>query len=175
ATHWYDIPGLEIWKWFNLLLFVSALIFVLRRPLGSAFQKRSETIIAELTRAKKERDAALEKLKSIEARIASSESEAQRIREEAKLEAAEERRRIEHSTEEEIERLSQQAQREIERTVKAARLEMRQYAAEQSVLLAEQMIRQGIRPEDETHLFNEFLLEVESEVEGEVKVGGVRQ
>lgn len=160
AAHWYDIPELEIWKWFNLFLFVGLLIFILRKRFGPLYQRRRDSIIAELTRAITERDAALEKLKSVEARIAGSKDEARSIKEEAILEAAEERRRIQHSTEEEITRLGQQAQREIERTAKAARLEMRQYAAEQSVLLAERMIRQGIKPEDETHLFNEFIREV---------------
>ena len=56
--------------------------------------------------------------------------------------------------------LSEQAQREIEGASKAARAELRAYAAEQSVRLAEELIRREIRPEDDARLMNGYVEEL---------------
>ena len=51
-------------------------------------------------------------------------------------------------------KVRQQAQREIENAGKAARHELRRFTAEQSVRLAEEMIRRELRPDDDTRLIN---------------------
>ncbi len=48
----------------------------------------------------------------------------------------------------EISKLREQARREIEGAAKAAKKELRRFAAQQSVELAEKVIRTDIRPED---------------------------
>ena len=75
-------------------------------------------------------------------------------------EAAEERERIARSTEMEIAKLSEQAQREIERAGKAAKHELRRYTAEQSVRLAEEMIRREMKPEDDARLIDSNIREL---------------
>jgi F0F1-type ATP synthase membrane subunit b/b' len=62
-------------------------------------------------------------------------------------------------------KLREQAQREIESAGKVARQELRRQAAEESVRLAEEMIRRDIRPEDEARLIGEYVEEL----------GGVRR
>jgi F-type H+-transporting ATPase subunit b len=74
------------------------------------------------------------------------------IKENSVREAAEERERIARSTETEITKLSEQALREIERAGKAAKKELRRYAAEKSVHLAEEIVRREMRPEDDARL-----------------------
>src|SRR5207248_11241864 len=113
---WWDYPGFELWKFINLAIFVSALVYILTRKvkLGEAFKTRRETIKQELARAQKERDAAIAKLKEVEERLARLDNEVVAIQEQSKREAAEERERIASSTEVEITKLSQQGQREIE-------------------------------------------------------------
>lgn len=144
----------------NLLLFVGLLIYVLRRPVGQAFRDRREAIRRELMEAQEERNAALAKLQEVEGRLSRLDAEVEAIRTQAQREAAEERARIERSTEEEIRKVREQAQREIESASKAARAELRAYAAEQSVRLAEEMIRRDIRPEDDARLVSEYVEEL---------------
>lgn len=144
----------------NLLLFAGLLVYILRRPVGQAFRDRREGIRRELMRAQEERNAALAKLEEVEGRLARLDSEVEAIRAQAQREAAEERARIERSTEEEIRKVREQAQREIESAGKAARAELREYAAEQSVRLAEEMIRRDIRPEDDARLMSEYVEEL---------------
>ncbi len=141
----------------NLLLFITAMYFLLRRPLGEAFRARREGIRRDLMRAQEERNAALEKLRDVEGRLARLDSEVEAIRLQSSREAAEERARIERSTEEDIRKIREQAQREIESASKTAQAELRAYAAEQSVRLAEEIIRREIRPEDDARLVNEYV------------------
>ena len=159
---WWDYPGLELWKFVNLALFAGGLIYVLTRKvkLGEAFKTRRETIKQELAKAQQERDAALTKLKEVEDRLARLDSEVSTIREQSKQEAAEERERISKSTEVEVARLSEQARREIERAGKAAKHELRLYAAQTSVRMAEEIIRREIKPEDDARLLHRNVQEL---------------
>jgi F0F1-type ATP synthase membrane subunit b/b' len=157
-----DYPGFEAWKFVNLAVFVGIIIFILTRKvnLGEAFRARRDNIKQELARAQQERDAAVAKLEEVEERLARLDTELAEISERSKREAAEERERIAGSTETEIAKLSEQAQREIESAGKTARHELRRYAAEQSVRLAEEMIRREIKPEDDARLIDSNIREL---------------
>lgn len=163
---WWNKPGLELWKFFNLALFVIVIVYILTRKvkLGEALKARREAIRRELARAQEERNAALAKLEDVEARLARLDQEMAAIREQARREADEERERIRLATEDEARKMREQAQREIESAGKAARQQLREFAAEQSVRLAEEMIRRDIRPEDDARLLS---LEIE-------ELGGVK-
>lgn len=144
----------------NLLLFVVVIYLLLRRPIGEAFRARQEGIRRDLMRAQEERDAALAKLAEVEGRLASLDAEVEAIRTQAQRDAQEERVRIERSTEEELRKLQEQARREIESAGKTARAELRAYTAEQSVRLAEEIIRREMRPEDDARLVREYVEEL---------------
>jgi F0F1-type ATP synthase membrane subunit b/b' len=165
AAPWWNIPSFEVWRWINLLIFAGLFIYILRRPVSEALRARREGIRRELMRAQEERNAALAKLEEVEARLSRLDEEVRSVREQSEREATEERERIRRSTEEETRKLREQAQREIESAGKAARADLREFAAEQSVRLAEKMIRRDIRPEDDARLVN---LRVE-------ELGGVRR
>jgi ATP synthase F0 subunit b len=147
-------------KLVNLLLFVGLMYYFLRRPIKEAFRARQESIRDELMRAQEERDAAVAKLKEVEGRLARLDTEVETIRMHAQKEAAEERVRVEQATEEEMRKIREQARREIESAAKVARAELRAFTAEQSVKLAEEMIRRDIRPEDDAHLVREYVEEL---------------
>lgn len=152
------VPDLSTFaRLFNLALFVGVMVYFLRRPLGEALRARRENIRRDLMRAQEERDAALAKLEEVDARLAMLEGEVETVRAQAEREAAAERERIERSAEEDSRKLREQAQREIESAGKAAKQELRRYAAEQSVKLAEEMIRAGMRPEDDARLVRAYV------------------
>jgi len=158
ALHYLDYPGFEGWKFFNLALFVGALVLVLKRAnISNAFRTRGESIKSELEKARSERDAALAKLKEVEDRLAGLNEQVSAIKDRSKAEARDERKRIAQSTREEISKLSTQAQREIENAAKAAKSDLRKFAAEQSVLMAEELIKRDIKPEDDARLMAENL------------------
>ena len=162
GTPWWDYPGFELWKFANLAVFVAVMVYILTRKakLGEVFQSRRESIKLELARAQQERDAALAKLKEVEERLARLDTEVATIKERSVREAAEERERISQSTETEITKMSEQALREIESAGKAAKKELRRYAAEQSVHLAEEIVRREMRPEDDARLIGNNIEEL---------------
>lgn len=147
-------------KLVNLLLFVGVALYFLRRPIKEAFRARQGSIREELMRAEEEKAAAVAQLEEVEGRLARLDAEVAAIRAQAQKDAAEERARIERATEEEMRKIREQARREIESAGKAARAELRTFAAEQSVQMAEQMIRREIRPEDDEHLAKEYVAEL---------------
>ena len=158
---WQDLVP-TIATTFNLLLFVGLLYFLMTRvfKIGDAFRGRQEGIRNDLMRAEQERNAAVAKLKEVEARLARLDTEIEAIRSQAQKEAVEERARVERSTDEEIRKIREQARREIESTAKAARAELRAFAAEQSVKFAEELIRREIGPEDDARLVGEYVEEL---------------
>ena len=159
-TPWYNYPGWEVWRFFNLLLFVGALIFLLRRPISASLMARRDAIRQELMRAQEERRAALAKLEEVEARLARLDAEIETVRAQARREADAERENITRATAEETRRLRDQARREIESAGKVARQDLRRYAAEQSVRMAEELIRRDIRAEDDTRLMKDYIGEL---------------
>jgi len=159
---WWDYPGFELWKFLNLAIFVIAMVVAMRKFFGvpEMFRNRKESIRAELEKARTERDAALAKLKEVEERLASLDSQVAALKERSMTEAREEHERIARSTEDEIAKLTAQAQREIENAGTVARTDLRRFTAEQSVRLAEEMIKRDIRPDDDARLFKRGLEEM---------------
>ena len=152
---WLNYPGLELWKFVNLLVFIACALYLHRRfgrPIREALRARSEGIKRELLRAREERDQALAKLAEVESRFANLDAEVARVKEKARAEADEEKQRISHATEEEIAKIREQAKREIESAGKAARQELRKFAAQESVRLAEGILEREIGPDDDTRL-----------------------
>jgi len=159
---WWDYPGFELWKFLNLTIFVIVMVVAMRKFFGvpEMFRNRKETIKAELEKARTERDAALAKLKEVEERLASLDSQVAALKERSMTEAREEHERIARSTQDEIAKLTAQAQREIENAGTVARTDLRRFTAEQSVRLAEEMIKRDIRPDDDARLFKRGLEEM---------------
>ena len=152
---WWNYPGLELWKFVNLFLFIVAALLLHRwkgRPIREWLRSRSEEIKRELQRARDERDQALAKLAEVEARFEALESEVASINERARVEAEAEKQRISSATELEIRKIREQATREIESAGKAARNELRRFAAQESVRLAEEILQREISPEDDVRL-----------------------
>ncbi len=149
---WWDYPGLEVWKFVNLFLFAGGMVYLLKRPLSEAFRARREGIRRELLKAREERDQALAKLADIQRRLDLLDSEIAVIREHSQFEAQTEQERIMRDTEQEILKLKEQSQREIVSAGKVAKHELRRFAAQQSVRLAEEIVRREIGSDDDARL-----------------------
>lgn len=160
---WVNYPGLELWKFVNLLIFVVCAFYLHRRfgrPIREALRSRGERIKHDLARAQEERDQALAKLAEVESRFAELDAEVAAIEERAKLEGEAERERIRLATEQEISRIREQAKREIESAGKAARQELRRFAAMESVRLAEEILKIELGPEDDARLTRKSVREL---------------
>jgi len=148
-----------LWRVINLLVFVIILVYVLRSKvrIGQVFDTRAASIVKELEQAKRDKQESQERLKELEARLNKLDQEIADIRAEAERESAREAERIRQTASADAEKIRQTAQREIEGAMKAARGELRAFVADQSVALAEGMIRREIRSDDNTRMVNKFI------------------
>lgn len=154
---WWNYPGFELWKFVNLAVFVGVAVLIhhrLGRPIRQALRSRAERIKLELKTALAERDNALRKLKEVEARLSRLDEEVASVAEQAGSEAEAESERIKRSTEAEMAKLREQGQREIETAAKIAKQELRRFAAEQSIKLAEESVRRELTAEDDIRLID---------------------
>ena len=157
---WLNYPGLEVWKFVNLTIFIVLGIIFLRSKINQGLLARRGAIQQELVAAKTERDEALAKVAEADTLLSRLDDAVSTVHEQARQEAEQERQRLATGTEREIEKLKLQAQREIERADKLARKELRQYLAKRSVDLARESLRSRIRPEDDTLLIKESIGEL---------------
>lgn len=160
---WWNYPGLELWKFVNLLLFILCGFYLHRRfgrPIKEGLRARSEAIKRELKRAKEERDQALAKLSEVESRFANLDGEVSKVKERSAAEIEAERERIRSTTEGELARMRDQAKREIESTGKTVRHELRQFAAQESVRMAEEILKKEIGPDEHARLTNRSIEEL---------------
>jgi F-type H+-transporting ATPase subunit b len=149
---WGDLLTPAVAKTINLAIFIGAGYLLLRKPTREFFAARLAGVRQVLERAAKEKDAATRKMAELEARINRLGEEVGSIRERTALEAEAERRRIEAETESDIARIRQIAQREIGLATQEAISDLREYAARQSVEIAEQIISREIKPDDDARL-----------------------
>ncbi|HEU4836337.1 MAG TPA: ATP synthase F0 subunit B [Pyrinomonadaceae bacterium] len=160
GIEWYNYPGLELWKFANLAIFLAAGIYVLRKPINRALLARRGTIERELVTAQEEREKAVARVAEADSLLSRLDDDVRTVQQQANEEAAAEKQRIAESTEREIEKLKQQAQREMQSADKLARKQLRQFLAEKSVQMARESIRTQMRPEDDTALIREGIGEL---------------
>jgi ATP synthase F0 subunit b len=147
----------------NLLLFVIILVYILRNKIkiGQVFDSRAARIAKELEQAKRDKQEAQERLAELESRLGQLDREVAEIRANAERESAREAERIKRAAEADADKIRQMTQREIEGAMRNARSELQAFVAEQSVAIAESIIRREIRPEDNARMVNKFIDELE--------------
>jgi F-type H+-transporting ATPase subunit b len=155
SYQWWNYPGFEFWKFLNLFVFITVLLLIHKRAgsfVREALRARRERIKAELEKAREERDKAVALFADVEARFQKLDSEVAAIKERSTAEAQAEKLRMEAATEEELRKIRENARREIESAGKAAQQQLRRFAAQESVRLAEDILTREIKPEDDARL-----------------------
>lgn len=136
----------------NVAIFFGILYFLLRKPARDFFAERFARIRSVLQRAAQEKAEAQARLRTIDERLAQLDSEVAKIKATAEQEAVAESERLKAQTEAEIAKIKETARREIEAAKQTALVELRQYAATNTVTLAEQIIRRELSPADDAAL-----------------------
>jgi F-type H+-transporting ATPase subunit b len=152
----------DLWRIINFVLFAVFLIYIFRNKIGigKVLDNRAVGIRKELDKAREEKAEAERKLAEVEARLQRLDTEVAQIRAEAEQEAEREAERIREAAAADAEKLKQMTAREIEGAMKAARAELRAFVAEQSVAMAEAMIKHDIKPEDNSRMLNKYVDEL---------------
>jgi F-type H+-transporting ATPase subunit b len=145
------------WKWANFLILAGGLGYLIGKNVPPLFRKQSEEIQSALAEAAKIKQEATDYAASVEARLGDLQSEIQRLRESAHSEMTAESERIRRETEHHLRRIREQTAQEVELMTRAAKDELRKYAAELAIGLAEERIRFRMNPATQQSLAEGFL------------------
>jgi len=160
GSSWFNYPGLELWKFINLAIFLGLGIYILRRPISEALGTRRAAIRQELVQAREQKERALAKMAEADSLLGRLDTDVRTVQEQSRKEADSERQRVAASASREIEKLQQQAEREMDNAVKVARKSLRQFLAQKSIEFARQRVRGQISPEADKRLIEESIGEL---------------
>ena len=132
----------------NFLILLFILWFPLKKVLPTFFKDRTEAIQKRLEESRKSTEEARRRLAEVEGRLSRLDAEIAQMRAEADSSAQAEEQRVLAAVEEERRRIVQSAEQEIAMAANAARRELKAFAADLAVDLAEKKI-QSRRPADE--------------------------
>lgn len=124
----------------NFIILAFLIYLVSKSRVPAMFRSRTEVIRKSLDEAQRSSADANRRLTNIEARLSRLDNEVAEMRAQAEREAAAEEERIRAAGEQDKVRIVQAAQTEIEAVAKNARRELKSYAADLAVALAEKRI-----------------------------------
>lgn len=159
-NRYFNIPGFELWKFLNLAIFIAVMVYILKKPLGEAFKAKRDAIRAELIRAEEEKQAAMAKLTTVEAKLAQLPTEKEQILTEAKNEAAAEKARVAAQTESDVARMKSQAESDLARLVGQQRVGLRRFSAEETIRRAEEVLKAKVDTKADAQLVRASIAEI---------------
>jgi len=133
---------------FNFAIIFGFIGWALKKNLPGMFRTRTDTIRKGMDEAKKASEEANRRLSDIEGRLSKLDSEIAEMKKKSEADAAAEEQRIRASAEEDGRKIVEAAEQEIEAAAKAARRDLKIYAAELAVSLAEKKIRVDDRTDE---------------------------
>ncbi len=146
-----------LFKVVNFAVLFFLLYKFIKKPLVNAVKERHTTLkkaLEEATEAKRLWEA---KYREYEDKLKGIEEEARRITEEIIAEANRERERILREAEEAAARIKRQAEMAVEQEIKTVTRRLKETIADLTVELAERLVRESIRPEDQERLLSEYV------------------
>ncbi len=145
----------------NFLVLFGGLAYLLRKPLGSFLQERSDLLAKTLREAKKSRAEAAKRLDEVESRMEKLDDEIEQLRREAESEGQALRQLTLEEAKKNAERLKRYAQTEIEMLTKDAIREIKEYTATVAADLARQRIQERVTEEYQSSLIDKSIERLE--------------
>jgi F0F1-type ATP synthase membrane subunit b/b' len=148
------------WPVANFIIFVGVIYYFANQPLKEYLASRSAAIRKDLVEAAELKATATAQLASIEQKLQALPGELNHLRTRGAEDIKAEEARIAAAAAADRERLLEQTRREIELQVRLAKKEILEHAADLSVQLATERIKQDVTPEDQARLVDRYLDQV---------------
>jgi F-type H+-transporting ATPase subunit b len=145
-----------VWAWANFAILAGALGYLIAKYGGPWFAARSTAIRKGIAEAEEIRKQAEDRAAEVDRKLAGLQSEIELLKAAAHNEQAAEAERIRQQTAGDLARLREHAASEIVAAGKTARLELKRYAAQLAIDLAEQKIRRQMTPDVQAALIEGF-------------------
>lgn len=157
ATPLLAAEGGELPRIINFAILATILVVVLRKPIASYLDAKTQQIREELADAKQKQDrAATESVKADEL-LQNLDAEVARAKAEAVRAAEAERERILKAAEVEAKRIQELAEKEVSAAVETGRRQLLAKAAELSVDLAHKKLQSTMTEQDQTKLIDKSI------------------
>ena len=161
----FEALAFNIWTFLfqtiNVLVVLGGLYLILWKPLKKTLASRGEKIEGDLKEAASAREKAEELLASYQQQLNQAQQEAQNILQRANEMAEVTRSEIVAQAKEEAARALEQARLELEKEKSSAIAAIRNQAADLVVAAASKVLARTLTSEDQEHLLQEALAEVE--------------
>lgn len=148
------------WPVANFIIFVGVIYYFANKPLKEYLASRSATIRKDLVEAAALKATATAQLATIEQKLQALPGELNTLRTRGAEDIKAEEARIAAAAVADRERLLEQTRREIELQVRLAKKEILEHAADLSVELATERIKQDVTPDDQSRLVDRYLDQV---------------
>ena len=146
-----------MWGVINFAVLAGLLYFLLAKKLKGFLRDRSESIKTALSEAKAAKEEAERKYREYEAMAALLDRKIVEIADELRAEGIAERDRIIEEAKKTAEKMMEQAKTTIEQEIKKAREGIRGEVANLAVIMAGEMLKREIKPDDQERLIREYL------------------
>lgn len=147
----------RIWIWANFFILAGGLGYLAAKQAGPFFKQRGEEIRKGIEDAAKTKADADARASAIEKRLSNLEADIAELRNRGAAEIAAEGERLSRETQQNVTKIQSQAQQEIAASAKSARQELKVYAADLALDLAEKKLRAELTAEADTALMRDFV------------------
>ena len=145
------------WGWLNFILLAGGLGYLIKKNGGPYFAQRSREIRKGIMEADAAREGAEAQMAEVDRRLANLQTEIEELRRGARQEAEADAERVRRESAAELAKVQMHLNEEIAAASKSATLELRRYAAELALHLAEQKIAARLTPQSQEHLVGQFV------------------
>jgi F-type H+-transporting ATPase subunit b len=152
----------DIWRVVNFVIMAGGMGYLIVKSAVPFFAARSKKIREEIVQGEEARQEAERRAAEVDRRLANLEADITNLRAASEREAEQEFERIRERTAAEIAKIQAHAEQEIAAAGKTARAELKRYAADLAIALAERKIRTRMNGETQNGLVTAFVHELET-------------
>jgi F-type H+-transporting ATPase subunit b len=152
-----------IYKWINFVILAGGLAYLLRKPLKEFFAGRSASLRKSLEDGRQALEASEAQLRAVEEKLQRFEEEMAAFKTAAQREMEAERQLLRQATAREAEKLLESLRAQMETASRQARVELKLYAAQQAVALAQQMVSERRDEASQQRLVRQFIAGLKAE------------
>lgn len=152
GSPWMDI----LYKSVNVAVLVGILVYFLRKPAAGFFRKAAQDEKNALDDVRKDERVTAQAVDDQRREIEKLHEEVERMREEARADAAAELNLMTQEANLLADKLKAQSRQQIEQEMRKARLELRTQLADETIRLAEDLIKQRVDPDIQKALVREY-------------------
>lgn len=146
-----------IYKWINFVILAGGLAYLLRKPLTEFFAGRSASLRKSLEDGRQALETSEAQLRAVEEKLQRFEEEMAAFKTAARREMQAERELLRQATARETEKLLESLRAQMETASRQARFELKLYAAQQAVALAQQMVSERLDEAGQQRLVRRFV------------------